>query len=189
MKEIKQGVTKFIKKSPQKIHIYLSVFFFPLALLYALTGVLFLVGIYGEVGLKTYEVYMTKKLTQGELIDFTLDFMHKNKIEFPNMNIKTSHGRLQIGIMADFARINQSDGKIRIDVYQGDLLRYLMMLHFGAGRWYFDVLGVAFGSALAVFYFTGVWMVRNHSRRKTGLWFSFCLGLLVTVLAGYFSGR
>lgn len=152
----------------------------PLALLYALTGVLFLVGIYGDIGLKNYEEPMSKELTQGELVDFALDFMQKNKIKFHNTNVRISRGRVIIGIMANYAIITQSDNKIKIEVYEGDFLRYLMMLHFGAGRWYFDVLGVAFGVIL---------MVKNHSRRKTGLWISFCLGLFVTILVGYFNGQ
>lgn len=161
----------------------------PLALLYALTGSLYLAGIYGDVGLKTYEEPMSKELTQGELVDFALDFMQKNKIKFRNTNVRISHGRLVIGIMANYAIITQTNEKIKIEVYEGDFLRYLMMLHFGAGRWYFDVLGVAFGIVLMVFYFTGVWMVKNHSRRKTGLWISFCLGLFVIILVGYCNGQ
>ncbi|PAF41682.1 PepSY-associated TM helix domain-containing protein [Helicobacter sp. 11S03491-1] len=177
-----------MKKNYQKIHIYLSIFFLPFALLYAVTGILYLTHYSGGKDLSTYKVDFEKQLTKEELADFGLKFLHEKNIKFRNMDVSFAKNRIQIGLMANYARISQSDGKIKIDVYKGNIIRYLMSLHFGQGKWYFDVLGIAFGAALAIFYLTGILMVKHHSKHKKPLWISFFLGLGVVIVVGYLNG-
>ncbi|PAF51269.1 hypothetical protein [Helicobacter sp. 13S00477-4] len=177
-----------MKKFLLKIHIYMSLFFVPLAIIYALTGIFYLFAYYGKDGRKSYDIPSEKRLSSQELADFTLKFLKQNNIVFRNMDVSFSRGGVQIGIMADFARAIQNANMVKIDVYRGDIVRYLMLLHFARGKWYFDALGVAFGVALFVFYLSGIFMSKHSSSKKRGLWVSFSIGLIFTVMVAYFNG-
>ncbi|PAF42611.1 hypothetical protein [Helicobacter sp. 11S03491-1] len=180
-----------MKKFSHTLHLFSSIFFLPLAFVYAFSGILFLVGYYGNIESKTYEIQHDALLDPEEMKDFLLHFLQTNHLKIPHdKNLKPTRDKqgVQIGIMSYIAQIRQKENILTIKTLQRDPISNLLALHFAQGRWYFDVLGVAFGSALVIFYFTGILMIRR-SKHKKALWITFFAGLCITILTGYFSGK
>lgn len=74
-----------MKKYFHKIHSYVSLFFLPAALLYALTGALYIFGIDEKSGSETatYRATAPKMLEKDEMGAFLLDFLRQNDLQIP----------------------------------------------------------------------------------------------------------
>ncbi|PAF52790.1 hypothetical protein [Helicobacter sp. 13S00477-4] len=180
-----------MKKKLHSIHLYSSLFFLPLAFIYALSGIFFLTGYYGNIKTQTYEIKHNPKeiLLTEELKDFLLDFLSSNQLKIPNDKTpKPTRDKkgIEIGVMSYIAQIKQEKDILIIKTFQRDFISNLLALHFAQGRWYFDVLGICFGIALGIFYLSGILMIR-HSKYKKPLWITFFLGLGVTSFIAYWS--
>ncbi len=76
----------------RQVHIYLSLFFLPCALLFALTGIVYIFGINQDVGLKVEQYQLSKVIESGKEREALIEFLKTNGLKVPsNTNIIKSN--------------------------------------------------------------------------------------------------
>ena len=75
---------KINKKRWMQIHTYLSLFFLPAALIYALTGVLYIFEIRQDSGAKILEFELESMPKNGEEQAFILHILQENNLKIPS---------------------------------------------------------------------------------------------------------
>ncbi len=72
----------------RQVHIYLSLFFLPCALLFALTGIVYIFGINQDVGLKVEQYQLSKVIESGKEREALIEYLKTNGLKVPsNTNI------------------------------------------------------------------------------------------------------
>ncbi|PAF47516.1 hypothetical protein BKH46_03560 [Helicobacter sp. 12S02634-8] len=180
-----------MKKFMRQFHMYATILFLPVALLYALTGILALFEYEGDLRIIPDQIKYSKKpdILESEMI--ALKYLEEKHLLFPNYSfqvIKNGNG-IAIGGLAHQVIFIFGNGAFNVfQIERKGVIAYLMALHFGQGKWYFDALGIAFGVCLGLFYLSGLLMIHT-TKHKTPLIFTFILGCLVSVVMGYLSGH
>ena len=85
-------------KQFRNIHIYLSLFFLPLALMYALTGTLYICGFDQDSGAIKHSYVLNQAFKQEETKDVMLQFLSDNNLKIPSdLTLKTKRGAATLG--------------------------------------------------------------------------------------------
>ncbi|MBF7045987.1 hypothetical protein IY974_05360 [Campylobacter volucris] len=177
----------------RQIHIYISLFFLPLAFLYAITGFSFLAGIDGDVGSKIQEYKVQAVIQKGAEAEFLIDFLKQNNLALPSslepkFN-KKNHNIIEIGKLhysVSIEKINENEYKISTKTRS--LLGDMILLHKDKGMWYFSILGLAFALAMIILYFSGLLITLVAIRKDRGKQITvLILGFIVTLTIAYFS--
>ncbi|EKY9341688.1 hypothetical protein RD308_001855, partial [Campylobacter jejuni] len=94
----------------RQVHIYLSLFFLPCALLFALTGIAYIFGINQDVGLKVEQYQLSKVIESGKEREALIEFLKTNGLKVPsNTNIiKSKDKGITIGGTHYSANITQN---------------------------------------------------------------------------------
>ena len=128
-----------MKKLGHKLHIYISAFFLPVALMYAITGVLYIFGIDEDIGAITnkYTIDMTPNENK---IDILTDYLKNNNIKIPSDTTpkNTKNGGISIGGIYYSARINEVDNKYEITTIQRSIYGAMVLLHKSKGGYRCD---------------------------------------------------
>ena len=81
---------------------------------------------------------------------------------------------------------NRSD-EIVMRVTNRGIYGILLLMHLAKGKYYFDIIAVAFSVSLVIFYLSGLIVTQFCKKnRKEGL-IAFALGLIITAIAVIFS--
>lgn len=81
-------------------HIYATTFFFPLVLLFAVSGLSLLFGVRQDTGATIKEWVLEKSLKKEERLDFLKDFLKENHIAMPKkIEPREYRGALVIGTL------------------------------------------------------------------------------------------
>lgn len=172
----------------RQTHRELSLFFLPLALLYAISGVLYVAGFNQDLGAKIWKFSLP--ISQVEVLPSAINqYLAKHQlrmIEDTQLKRGKNH-TLVMGSIDYSATISKSQEEFHIKVIQRSFLGDLMMLHKGKGKWYFDILSFGFVGALMFLYLSGLMMTKFCKQgRKRALWIV-SAGLIVTMIAGILS--
>lgn len=73
-------------KLSRLIHIYISLFFLPMALLFAISGALFIFGFDSEIGAKYQTYTLEKEIAKGQEANAMLEYLKQNNITLPKIN-------------------------------------------------------------------------------------------------------
>lgn len=177
-----------LKKFSRDFHIYVSVFLLPMALLFAITGIVYILGINQNFGASKEKWVIQKSIPQDEQFDFLIDFMKKQNIAFPDdINPKNFRGALMIGSAKYSVIINSQNDKTTIESTKRSFLGNMIMLHKAKAKWYFDILSIAFGVALVLFYLSGIIMTAFCKHNRKEIIITFFLGLIITAVLAYIS--
>ncbi|MDE6886128.1 MAG: PepSY domain-containing protein [Helicobacteraceae bacterium] len=192
-----------MKKYFHKIHIYISIFFLPMALMYAITGTLYIFGIEENSGAitNTYKVESKNKLIEENMADFMIKYLRDNNLKLPqNLVAKNSRNGIQIGgiyYSASIKNIPQNANSIKdsqnitnvyeITTIQRSIYGSLVLLHKSKGKFYFDIIATAFGIALIVLYLSGLIITSFCIKRRGKAVFTFTIGLLTLAILAYLS--
>ncbi|MDD6055198.1 MAG: PepSY domain-containing protein [Helicobacter sp.] len=171
-------------------HIYLSLFFLPLALIYAITGVVYIFGFNQDVGAVKNTYQLTQNIEKGKEADALINFLKENKLKIPsNLDAKERKGAISIGGASYSAQIMKNgESNYTITTTQRSFLGNLIMLHKAKGGWYFDVLAVGFGFTLILLYISGLMITLFHSKKNRGLQYATILaGFIITAILGFLS--
>lgn len=174
------------------IHIYVSLFFLPCALLYALTGVCYVLGIDQEIGAKTQTISVEREFTKGQEREILLEILKENGIKVPSDTTlrpnKRGGGVMMGGVHYSITAKSGEDGVLSVSAKTRSLLGDLILLHKDKGAWYFSVLAVGFGVSLVLLYISGLMITLFASKkdRKPQL-IVLCAGILACVILGYLS--
>ncbi|PAF47314.1 hypothetical protein BKH46_04315 [Helicobacter sp. 12S02634-8] len=177
-----------LKRFSHQFHIYVSMFLLPMALLFAITGIVYIFGFNQDVGADKQKWTLDGGVAKDRQLDFLIDFAQKHQIELPNeLNPREYRGALMLGSAKQALSLEVKDNQTIIQSVKRSLLGNMIMLHKAKGKWYFDVLSVAFGVALVLFYMSGVVMTAFCKHKRKEIILSFVAGLFVTLFLGYLS--
>lgn len=175
----------------RQIHIYLSLFFLPCALLFALTGIVYIFGINQDVGLKIEHYQLPKTIESGKEREALIEYLKENGLKVPsNTNIIKSRDKgVTIGGTHYSANIVQnSTNEYNITLKTRSLLGDMIMLHKNKGTWYFSVLSIGFGVVLFMLYISGLMITLFANKKDRSKQFAVLgMGIIVTLLLAYLS--
>ncbi|SQE24824.1 integral membrane protein [Campylobacter jejuni subsp. doylei] len=178
----------------RQVHIYLSLFFLPCALLFALTGIVYIFGIKQDVGSKVEQYQLSKVIESGKEREALIEYLKTNGLKVPsNTNIiKSKDKGITIGGIHYSANITQkSTNEYNITLKTRSLLGDMIMLHFiriDKAAWYFSVLSVGFGITLFMLYISGLMITLFANKKDRSKQFAVLgVGVVVTLLLAYLS--
>lgn len=163
-----------------KIHLYLSLFFLPAALIYAITGSLYLFNIREEANATIHEIKI-EQLPKGQERETILSILKANNLKIPkDTTLKIMRGSPTMGtIRYSVMVVKDKDGYI-LRTVERSLYGILLLMHKGKGGFYFDIIAVSFSISLILFYASGLIITSFcKKKRKTAL-FAFLIGLIIT---------
>lgn len=170
---------------------YVSIFFLPLALMYAFTGIAALLEYEGDITVTTDMIPISHKPNTLELKDIAKKYLLEKKLVFPNefRSIHNDEGIATGTLLDGMVFFTNNNRAIAVyHVVRHGFTAYTLGLHVGQGKWYFDALAIAFSVALALFYLSGLLIIK-FSKYKISLLIAFALGVLIIVTTGYVSGH
>lgn len=176
-----------MKKYFHKIHIYLSVFFLPVALLYAITGALYIFDIKGEslAEKQTYSVHLGESLASGQMGEFLVNYLKNNNITLPS-NLaprEAKGGGVEVGGIRYSASIKaRGENLYEITTLKRSIYECLVLLHKSKGGFYFDILAIGFAITLVVLYFSGFIITSFCKKNRKESIIVFAIGAGVTTL-------
>lgn len=162
----------------RQIHIELSLFFLPLALLYVLSGTLYLSGFNQDVGAKTWKISLPL-VEKSKLPQVLNDELAKNGLKLiEDTELKKGkNDSLLLGGVSYSATLMQNQQGWSAKIVQRSFWGNLIMLHKGKGKWYFNVLAFAFAFSLMIFYFSGLVMTKFCNKRRKQAFFVLFSGI------------
>ncbi len=170
------------------MHIYLSVFFLPMALIFVITGIFYLFGFKQDYGMQTQRFEILQKQPILNLEAFVLDFLKQNHLELPkNTQLQPDKDKFKMGSPKYFISVWQDQDRVQIQTNRRSFYGNLVMLHKGKVGKAFQAFSMIFGVALFVFYFSGFIMTSWCKQHRKSTFFSLLLGLFVTSLIAYIS--
>ncbi len=176
----------------RQIHIYTSLFFLPLAFLYAITGFAYLAGLDGNSGAKIQSYKIQAVIQKGAEAEFLINFLQQNNLKFPSSLEPKSNKKgngIELGSINYTATIIKLDeNNYEIITKTRSLLGSMILLHKDKGMWYFSVLGLAFALAMIILYFSGILItliaIKKDRKKQVA---TLILGFIVTFIVAYFS--
>ncbi|MBZ7942739.1 hypothetical protein [Campylobacter molothri] len=175
----------------RQIHIYFSLFFLPCALIFAISGIAYILGFNQNVGLKVQTYKLNQYIQKGKEREALIEYLIENKLKLPSNiePIKSKNKGITIGTVhysANIAPINENEYLITLNTRS--LLGDMIMLHKDKGLWYFSILSIGFGVTLFLLYISGliITFFANKKDRKRQL-FVLSLGFLITFILAYMS--
>ena len=182
---------KLTSKFWMKIHLYVSIFFLPVAMIYAVTGGTEICGYHGSSRELTLEVPLIEPLQDD--IDsqqsFVAEQLVKNGLPIPRGNPQIRRGQFVWGRPTgrNVILMTQSSYIARIRVEMPDFYNQLANLHEARGGIAFNTLGVVFAIAMIVIYISGILICWKAVKLRRAIVISFLIGLAATAVAIFFS--
>lgn len=178
---------KFVRQT----HIYVSLFFLPIAIMYALTGLVYIFGFNQDVGAIKQVYQVQTKLENGKEVEFLLSYLKDNNLKIPADSTpkKAKDGGISIGGAHYSANIKQLDSNlVQIITFRRSILGDMIMLHKNKAKWYFTILSVGFGIALMLLYISGIFTTLLNVKKDRGKQISTIIaGLIISIILGVLS--
>ncbi|HEG0613961.1 TPA: hypothetical protein SB591_000349 [Campylobacter coli] len=175
----------------RQIHIYVSLFFLPCAVLFALTGIVYIFGADQDTGLKVENYKLVKNIEVGKEKDALIQYLQENNLKIPSNTevIKGKDKGVTIGgahYSANIALVAQNEYAITLKTRS--LLGDMIMLHKDKGAWYFSVLSIGFGIALFLLYISGLIITLFASKKdRQKQLATLGAGVVITIFLAYLS--
>ncbi|WP_273211925.1 hypothetical protein [Helicobacter rodentium] len=179
-------------KQFRNIHIYLSLFFLPIALMYAITGILYISGFNQDSGATKQTYTLVKEIEKGQESQVLIDYLKENRLKVPsNLEAKMDRksGALQMGGVHYSVSIKQNaDSTWSITTLERSLIGDMIMLHKAKAKWYFDVLAIGFGITLVLLYLSGLMITLFNSKKNRGIQYAtISAGVVISIAVGALS--
>ncbi len=167
-------------------HIYATTFFFPLVLLFAVSGLSLLFGVRQDTGANIKEWVLEKSLKKEERLDFLKDFIKENHIATPKKIEPREHrGALIIGTPLYEINLETKGDQTKIKTIERGFLGALIMLHKAKVGIVFKALLGIFCVFLLLFYLSAFLMVAFKDTKR--MFVSVLIGSVVFFGAIYWS--
>lgn len=164
------------------IHLFLAALFLPLMLLMPLTGSLYILGFKGQE--TKIEIFRTKNSVptdEKERETFFKEILSKNGVEasFEYVRATKTEYILRPTTRVYYLGVVSEGDELAIFRVEPDLLKRMIELHKGHGpvamRWF----EVAFGIALLLTVFSGIWLALTVKAYRTITLSAFAVGLAI----------
>ncbi|AFI06412.1 PepSY-associated TM helix domain-containing protein [Helicobacter cetorum] len=170
----------------RSFHTYATSFFFPLVLLFALTGLLMLFGVRQNTHAHIQEWILDKELKSKERLEFLLDFLKENQLALPRrIEPRDYRGALVIGTPLYEVSLETKNNQAKIKTIKRGFLGALVMLHKAKVGIVFKVLLGIFCVFLLLFYLSAFLMVALKNAKR--MFLSVLIGSVVFLVAIYLS--
>ncbi|MFQ6342673.1 hypothetical protein [Campylobacter sp. VTCC 70190] len=179
----------------RQIHIYVSLFFLPCAVLFAFTGIAYIFGFNQDVGIKKESYILQKNIQPGKEKEELIQFLQENKLKIPSdTELKQGRGKgnnaasTMGGVHYSIDMIAKDNNSYEITLKTRSLLGDMIMLHKDKGAWYFSVLSVGFGVVLFLLYLSGLMITLFANKKdRNKQYLVLASGFIITLLLAYFS--
>ena len=172
-----------------QIHAYLSLFFLPVALLYAITGSLYIFGIKDLAGATINDYELEEAFSPGQEAKTMLGLLEKNNLQIPkNQEVYDYKGVPTMGsIWYNAALVKEKSGEYIMRTTQRSIYGILVLMHKSKGRFYFDVLAIGFAASLMFFYLSGLVATSFAKEHRKAAFSMLALGFIITPIAVFLS--
>ncbi len=180
---------KISKKYWMQLHTYLSLFFLPAAIIYAITGALYIFNIKENALANIYTYQIDSMPKQGEEAQTIIAMLQKYNHAIPsNTEVRISSGNVFMGNIKYRAEIiKESDDTCIFRVTNRSLYGVLLLMHKSKGKYYFDIIAISFTISLMLFYLSGL-IVTSFAKKNRKVAINVLIsGFIITSLAVYFS--
>lgn len=176
---------KLDKSLWMKVHLYLSLFFLPAALIYALTGALYIFDVRENADAHIEEFVLPSAPQKGEEQEAILSVLRAHNLKIPNdTQVRIQRGSATMGSIKYSASITTNkQGESIVRVTDRGLYGILLLMHKAKGKFYFDIIAVGFALSLVVFYLSGLIITSFCKKKRKQAFGAFALGLVITALA------
>lgn len=179
----------------RQIHIYFSLFFLPVAVLFSVSGIAYIFGFNQDVGIKKESYIMQASITPGQEGEMLIKFLNENGLKIPNdTELKKGKGKgnhvplTMGGAHYSVDMFHNGNNTYEVVLKTRSLLGDMIMLHKNKGAWYFSILAVGFGVILFMLYLSGLMITLFASKKDRSKQFAvLALGFLVTLTLAYLS--
>ncbi|MGM0601069.1 MAG: PepSY domain-containing protein [Candidatus Rifleibacteriota bacterium] len=170
-----------------KLHGYISMFFLPMALIYAVTGAFVIVGERGELKRTEFVIEAEPEIfasidSQKERVVQELKKRGENlPAGKPRLWRKEFYWGRSSSINVSLKKAKQP-GKAELQIRKPDLLFASVILHRARGGRLFDYLGFAFAIAMIFFYVSGIFIFWKIKPKRVALSLTLVAGTVVTIV-------
>ncbi|CUU40851.1 hypothetical protein [Helicobacter typhlonius] len=189
---------KLHRKLWMQIHLYLSLFFLPAALIYAITGALYIFEIRQNSGANIIEIKLDSMPQKGEEREFIIKTLQEHQLKVPkDTTLHSMKGNLTMGdIKYGVSLVKDKDGTPIIRTIDRGLYGILMLMHKSTGTKYelggfkfsfFDFIAIGFGISMLLFYLSGLIMTSFCKGKRKVSFGVLGAGFIITTLAVYLS--
>lgn len=174
------------------LHIYVSLFFLPMALIYAISGIAYIFGAKDDIWAEKTQYKVNATLIKGQEQELLLDILKEQGIKIPS-NTKLRNDRKQGGVSMGGIHyvINAKQEKpdeLLITTTTRSWLGDIILLHKDKGGWYFSILAVGFGIALLLLYISGLIITLFASKKdRSSQLIVLALGIIICAVFAYLS--
>ena len=177
------------KKFWMRIHLYVSMFFIPMALIYAITGGLeIMFTFHGYSHEEVIEISLNEPLSDdlSDLESWVAKQLNERQLPVPH-----GHGEMQrgqfiwgrpTGINVALRR-NRTENTVRIRHEVPDFYNRLANLHEGRGGQAFNIMAMSFSVAMILIYISGILICWKSVKLRRLVLASLSIGLVVTAIA------
>lgn len=189
---------KLHRKLWMQIHLYLSLFFLPAALIYAITGVFYIFEIRQNSGANIIEIKLDSMPQKGDEKEFIITTLQEHQLKVPkDTTLHSMKGNLAMGdIKYGVSLIKDKDGTPIIRTIDRGLYGILMLMHKSTGTKYelggfkfsfFDFIAIGFGISMLLFYLSGLIITSFCKGKRKAAFGVLGAGFIITTLAVYLS--
>lgn len=186
------------RKFWMQIHLYLSLFFLPFALIYAITGVLYIFEIRQNSGATIIDIQLDSMPKRGEEQNFILQTLKANNLQIPqDTTLKMVKGSLSMGNIKYNASLSKNkQGEPTLRTIDRGLYGILMLMHKSGGTKYevlgfqfsfFDFFAIGFGLSMLIFYLSGLIVTSFCKGKRASALSVLGAGFILSIIAVYFS--
>lgn len=174
----------FDRRNLISIHGYIAVFFLPMAVLYAITGAFYVVGVRGNVDDMRIELDLPSNwpTTTSDALDVAAKALAGRGVTLsntPDRSIEISKDEYLFRSLNYSFRLTQSGTNRAVVTYtKNGLYRQFVEIHKDHAGSLFSVLGFAFGIALFVLLLSGTVLILQLKQHRTPATYVLVLGTL-----------
>lgn len=169
--------------SSHSLHLVLSLFFLPMIMVYAVTGLLYMGGV-DQNFTSRVAVYELNASDQAPYAD-SCGELERRGVVLPQGKVRPFKGNHILGPMTDTHVLFLRKGaSLRAEVVEPGIYPKLMLAHKGKAGWLFTALGYGAALTLAALYVTGILLMWRNRRKRKLMLLSAALGT-AAVAAGY----
>ncbi|CAM2858500.1 hypothetical protein [Helicobacter burdigaliensis] len=177
-------------KTWMQIHLYVSLFFIPMALIYAITGVGYILDYRQNSGATIQKIEIKQEIPKGSEKEVILNTLKANNLEIPsNTEVRFFKGAYSMGTLKYqvlLSKDKMGDG-YTLSTIDRNFYGVILLLHKAAGKYYFDILAIGFSIALVLLYLSGLFITAFCKKNQKGAIIATLLGFVITGVVIYFS--
>ena len=152
--------------SSLSLHLVLSLFFLPMIMVYAVTGLLYMGGA-DQHFTSHVEVYELSSGDEPPYADSCRE-LERLGVKLPEGKVRPFKGNYILGLVTGtHVLFLRTENSLRAEVVKPGIYPNLLLVHKGKAGWWFSALGYGSAISLILLYISGILLMwRNRKKRK-----------------------